>query len=469
MGDLTPAVAAILMALSGALSGFAVYWYCRFRRLLPLEVSLEELRRQAEKFRQFSVKKSREAKTLYGVAALTAQSTQAQSALAAMVSIIAKYLEADMVAFLLLDEATGELATQPGGYGLESAGLHYRVALSEDSPSSVRVFKSGQAFITGDAQKDISALSHDARLEKIHSLMAIPIKKDGHSIGVMRAGSFKRDYFTAEHLEMLSVVADEAAVIVETAVLNRKLAETAEQLGALNRIKDEFVSTVSHEFKTPLTTIKGFITVMLDGDTGKLTEQQMKFLSVARGAVSRLEQMVGELLDLSKLEGGLTMEIKPLSLEALLRASVEGHRPSAQAAGKALFYDIPGNLPLIKGDDNWLRLVVDNLISNALKFTRDGGSVRLSAVDKGDFIMVCVEDNGIGIHPDDREHIFDKFYRARNSAEISAPGTGLGLAIAKQVVAKHGGRIWFESELGRGTRFFFVVGCAARTEEVGRP
>src|SRR3989338_965634 len=141
MGELTPAVTAILMALAGALSAFAVYWYFIFRRVLPLEASLEELRRQAEQFREFSIKKSREAKTLYDVAALTAQATQAQSALSAMVAIIATYLEADVAAFLLLDEATRGLVTQPGGHGLEKEEQSYRIPLADGNSSSARGFK----------------------------------------------------------------------------------------------------------------------------------------------------------------------------------------------------------------------------------------------------------------------------------------------------------------------------------------
>src|SRR4029077_7939713 len=130
--------------------------------------------------------------------------------------------------------------------------------------------------------------------------------------GELRVGSFKREFFKKEHLELLTVIAGEAGIIVETAMLNKKLARTAEQLGALNRMKDDFVSMVSHEFKTPLTTMMGFITVMLDGETGELNEQQRKFLNVTNNAAKRLEYLVTELLDLSKLEAGAQMEMSPL-------------------------------------------------------------------------------------------------------------------------------------------------------------
>jgi signal transduction histidine kinase len=228
-------------------------------------------------------------------------------------------------------------------------------------------------------------------------------------------------------------------------------------------MKDEFVSTVSHEFKTPLTTITGFLSVMLDGETGPVNEQQMKFLQIAKAAARRLAGLVSDLLDLSRLEGGARMELHPLDLVELVGASVENHRPMAAEGDKRLLWTPPARLSKVLGDQRWLGLVVDNLVSNALKFTRPGGSVSVVARDKGEFLLVEISDDGIGIPPQDREKIFERFYRASNRTEVNASGTGLGLAIAREVVAKHGGKIWFDSELGRGTTFRFVV-PAAREE-----
>jgi len=241
-------------------------------------------------------------------------------------------------------------------------------------------------------------------------------------------------------------------------MLNRRLAETAEQLATLNRMKDEFVSTVSHEFKTPLTTITGFLSVMLDGETGPMNEQQMKFLQIAKSAAKRLSGLVSDLLDLSRLEGGAKMELHPLDLVELISQSVENHQPVAVEGGKTLVWNPPAaKLSAAAGDQRWLGLVVDNLVSNALKFTRPNGKVTVEARDKGEFLMVSVSDDGIGVPPQDREKIFERFYRASNRSEVNAPGTGLGLAIAREVVGKHGGKIWFDSEPGQGTVFRFVV------------
>ncbi|MBI3553986.1 MAG: GAF domain-containing sensor histidine kinase [Elusimicrobia bacterium] len=465
MSELSATATFVLLAVTAAFAAFAAYWYLRFERVLPLERQLRRLGEKAEGLRRFSIRKSREAKTLVDVAATVTHDRQTQSALGAVVAIIARYLEADMVAFLLADEATGELVVQPGAYGLASEELLYRVPLTDEASSSVRVFKNGESFLAGDAQNDPGTIARYARLWKIHSLMTVPIATESRTLGVLRVGSFKRDFFKKEHLDLLSVIAGETAVIVETAVLNRKLSRTAEQLGALNRMKDDFVSLVSHEFKTPLTTIMGFITVMLDGDTGELTDQQRKFLNVTKTAVKRLEYLVTELLDLSKLEAGAHMELRPLNLADLLRASVERQRGGAEIAGKTIICELPEAVPWAMGDERWLTLVVDNLLSNAVKFTRPGGRVNASLADKGDFVMVCVADDGLGIPAEDREHIFEKFYRARNAAQGGA-GTGLGLAIARDIVLKHGGKIWFESETGKGTKFCFVVSTSRQREAV---
>jgi signal transduction histidine kinase len=425
-----------------------------------LSATIEELNLTHDRL----IQKSREVKTLHDVAlTLSSRNSQAQSTLSAIVSIVAKSFSADLVAFLLLDERTAELVTQPGAYGVEGEEMLYRISLSRDEASSVRVFKSRQPFLSADAQNDPRVISHYARLWRVRSLMVIPLKLEDRCIGVVRVGSFQKDFFTQEHLALMTVIAEEAAVIVETAALNRRLSEVAEQLAALSRIKDDFVSTVSHEFKTPLTTINGFITVMLEGQTGPLTPEQAHFLTIVKGAAKRLAGLVSDLLDISKLEGGAQMDMKALDLGKLIEASLENHLPQARQAGKTVACDLAGGLPAVLGDERWLGLVIDNLLSNALKFTRPGGAVSLSVADKGDMLMVTVSDEGIGIHADDQGRIFEKFFRARNRSEISVSGTGLGLTISKEVVSKHGGKIWFESEIGKGSKFYFVLPIQKKT------
>jgi signal transduction histidine kinase len=403
------------------------------------------------------IEKAREVRTLHDVAeALVSRGAKTQS-LAAIVSIVAKYLQADLVAFLLFDEEAQELVTQPGAFGLQGDEQFYRMPLSRDDASSVRVYRTRQPFLTGDAQDDPNVIAQYVRLWKVHSLMVIPLLVEDRCIGVMRVGSFQKDYFSSEQVEMMTIISTEAAVIVETAILNRKLSDVAEQLAALNRMKSEFVSTVSHEFKTPLTSLSGFLHVLIGGETGPLSGQQMEFLKIAQAQVARLTSLVADLLDCSRLEANMEMERVAVALESVVRSSVANHSRLASEAGKTIAVELPSPVPEVLGDAKWLGLAVDNLISNAVKFTRPGGRVAVSLARQEKDVEICVADDGIGIHPDDQGRIFEKFFRARNRSEISAPGTGLGLTIVKEVVSRHGGRIWFESEMGKGTRFCFTL------------
>ncbi len=457
------ALAATALRSAAALGeGIARLSETRERLQGGLSAAMEELTQTHDRL----IRKSKEVKTLHDVAqAMVTRVGRDISSLGAIVAIVARALEADLVAFLILDEATGELVTQPGAFGIEGEEMLYRISLTETRSSSVRVFKTRKPFLAEDAQNDPGVIASYAQLWKVHSLLVVPLIVEDRVLGVMRVGSRRRNAFGDEALALVTVVAEEASILVETAMLNRRLSETAEQLAALNRMKDEFVSTVSHEFKTPLTTITGFLSVMLDGETGPINEQQVKFLQIAKAAAKRLAGLVSDLLDLSRLEGGAKMELRPLDLVELIGQSVENHQPAAAEGGKVLIWRAPANLARAVGDQRWLGLVVDNLLSNALKFTRPGGKVTVGARDKGEFLLVEVSDDGIGIPLQDREKIFERFYRASNRTEVNAPGTGLGLAIAREVVAKHGGKIWFESEADRGTTFRFVLPAARGAAE----
>ncbi|HEX4049231.1 MAG TPA: GAF domain-containing protein, partial [Elusimicrobiota bacterium] len=257
-----------------------------------LSAAMEELTQTHDRL----IRKSKEVKTLHDVAqAMVTRVGRDISSLGAIVAIVARALDADLVAFLILDEATGELVTQPGAFGLEGEELLYRIPLTESRSSSVRVFKTRKPFMSEDAQNDPGVIGSYARLWKVHSLLVVPLVVEDRVLGVMRVGSRRRGAFGGEALALVTVVAEEASILVETAMLNRRLSETAEQLAALNRMKDEFVSTVSHEFKTPLTTITGFLSVMLDGETGPINEQQVKFLQIAKAAAKRLAGLVSDL------------------------------------------------------------------------------------------------------------------------------------------------------------------------------
>jgi signal transduction histidine kinase len=237
------------------------------------------------------------------------------------------------------------------------------------------------------------------------------------------------------------------------------LSETAKELAQLNRLKDEFLSTVSHELKTPLTTIKGFVSVILSGDVGPLNEQQTNFLTVADQSVNRLTHLISDLLDLSRLNGKVEMEFSVISLKDLIRDSTSGMLIKAKEKNISLSSSVDKDLPPVYADVRWISQVVENLLINAIKYSGTGSRICVSGSTKGEVAVVCVEDNGPGIPAEEQKLIFDKFYRGKKSAS-QVPGTGLGLAISKSVVEKHGGKIWLESKPGAGSKFLFALPVA---------
>jgi signal transduction histidine kinase len=339
----------------------------------------------------------------------------------------------------------------------------YSIPVSNHASASVRTFLSRKPFISPDAQNDPDVLTRYAKLWEIHSLMIVPISLHDRIIGVMRVGSRRQDFFTPDQLEFLSIIADELAIIIEMFTLYENLSRTAQELAQLNRIKDEFLSTVSHELKTPLTTIKGFVSVILSGEVGPLNEQQFNFLTVTDQSVNRLTHLISNLLDLSRLNGKVEMEFQPVNLSELVRSSVSTMLLKARESDVALSNNVPKGLPPVHADTRWITQVIDNLIINAIKYSGRGAKVEVSGTDKGEAVVICVADNGPGIPPEEQKMVFEKFYRGKTSAN-QVPGTGLGLAISRSVVEKHGGKIWVESKVGKGSRFCFALPVAKNNE-----
>jgi len=226
----------------------------------------------------------------------------------------------------------------------------------------------------------------------------------------------------------------------------------------LERMKSNFLSVVSHELKTPLHSIKGFVDIILMGKTGEISETQRDFLNTVRTQTDHLQSLIQDLLEFSRLESG---QVK-LRLEAVSIAGVAGRvmdnlTPMADEKGVRLMTEVPPDFPLIEADRMRITQVITNLAHNAIKFTPKGGSVTVGAVDLGEQIRVSVSDTGIGIPPDEREKVFDRFYQVDSTTTRPYRGTGLGLTICKHIVEYHQGMIWAEGEEGKGSTFFFTL------------
>ncbi len=293
---------------------------------------------------------------------------------------------------------------------------------------------------------------------------------DGHSVQV-RAGTGGGKWLwlqlTATSIPDSSGRPEHVLVMVEDVTLVReaqdKLGEALESqrsanatLERLDRIKTEFLSIVSHEFRTALTGIQGFSELIRDG--GLEPDEVRAYGGYIFNDADRVNRLIGDMLDLDRMESGrMSIRTTDVDINEVLSDAIARADSSPTVEFKA---DLDPRLPIVVGDRDRLVQVVSNLVNNAVKYSPDGGTVTLSSRSDGGFALVSVTDTGVGIPPDEIGHVFERFRRVRSGAAQSIPGTGLGLTIVKQIVEMHGGKIWVESAVGHGSAFHFTLPLA---------
>ncbi len=252
-------------------------------------------------------------------------------------------------------------------------------------------------------------------------------------------------------------VVDDVGDYVGTVIVLRDVTTEHE----IAQMKNEFVSTVSHELRTPLTSIKGYVDLILDGDAGEINEIQQDFLSIVKENSDRLVQLINDMLDISRIESGrIHLKVEPLSITESIEGAVDTFRAVLAQTGRSIETAVPESLPLAAGDRDRIGQVLINLISNAVKYSPEGGGVTVGAHVKDGFVVVSVADEGLGISREDQKQLFTKFYRVDSAMTRDIGGTGLGLSICKSIIELLGGRVWVESTLGKGSTFYFSVPVA---------
>lgn len=265
----------------------------------------------------------------------------------------------------------------------------------------------------------------------------------------------------ADAFQAMSTRLDELYAGLEQKVAERtsQLQEANQELERASRLKSEFLTMISHEFRTPLTSIITFTELLLDSAAGQINPEQREYLTDVLDSSGRLLHMINDLLDLSRLEAGrMKLFCELISMRELVRDAEATVRPLAEKKGITLSASIPATLPLLHADGSRLMQVLLNLLGNAIKFTPEGGAVRVEAREVDGFAEIAVSDTGVGIAADDQPRIFEAF---RQAGKHRPEGSGLGLALAKSLVELHGGRIWLESQLGQGSTFRFTLPLAS--------
>jgi len=304
--------------------------------------------------------------------------------------------------------------------------------------------------------------------------LILPLIQADETIGYLCLGDHLTSGYTNRDIKALGTVSDELVIAIQNALavheiselnatLQQKVANATKELRSsnailrqLDKVKDEFISMASHQLRTPLTSVKGYISMVIEGDAGKITDSQKQLLDEAFTSSERMVHLINDFLNVSRIQTGkFIIDKSSVDLSKLVSEEVESLRPNATARNLRFVYKPPRKFPVMDIDEGKIRQVVMNFADNAIYYSHEGGVITISlSVDKND-ILFTVKDTGIGVPKHEREQLFSKFYRASNARVQRPDGTGVGIYLAKKVIDAHGGKVVFESVEGKGSTFGF--------------
>jgi len=389
---------------------------------------------------------------------------------------LAGAFHAKAIGLLIYNEKAGNFAVQNNsGFNIGSQKI-----FPEDKELNEMFIRQNKPVITEDIRR-LSRFDDNqtvALLKKLGVEILAPLNVKDKIIGLIALGAKESgDMYNDEDLKVLEVVGAQTAIAMENALLyketkdfsiklekevekaTRDLRKANAQLKKLDAAKSEFISIASHQLRTPLTVIKGYISMMLEGNFGGLTKPESESLEKVFESNERLIQLVENLLNISRIESGrLQFNYQQVDMNNMVASVKEELAANAKKKGLILQYKAPAKpVPTIKLDDEKIRQVVMNLMDNGIKYTKQG-SVTVKLEQKENKIQFCVTDSGMGIRPEDMGNLFKKFSRGSGTSLIHTEGTGLGLYVARMMIEAHHGRIWAESGgEGKGSKFCFEL------------
>lgn len=306
--------------------------------------------------------------------------------------------------------------------------------------------------------------------------VAVPLRHNNILVGIMCIGEHQSSRYSRKDLQVFKTAAGELVVGIQNALsvqevrdLNENLQQRVDaatkelrrsnaQLQRLDEVKDEFISMASHQLRTPLTSIKGYLSMMVDGDMGRVSPKQKDVLEEALTSSERMVRLIGDFLNVSRLQTGkFVIEKSPVDLAVLIGNEIDSLEQSAAGRGLKFRYKKPKKVPVISIDENKIQQVVMNFIDNAIYYSKEGDVITVTLSDLGDMLEFTVKDTGIGVPEEEQAGLFGKFFRASNARQQRPDGTGVGLFLAKKVVTDHGGEIIFSSREGKGSTFGFKL------------
>ncbi len=295
--------------------------------------------------------------------------------------------------------------------------------------------------------------------EGVECFITVPVRANGEVLGIFQLATRFARKFKPEEVNLLETIGNHMGVAVQKAQLYEETKRQAVELEKARQLQADFTAMIAHDLRSPLMSIMGAAEVILEEMFGSVNEEQKKWLSKIMVSGRSLIDLVSDFLDASKLEAGyIDINKAAVDLGALIQDSLENHLVLAQDKGVSLKHRGEPSLPSIQADSRRLEQVLGNLIGNAIKFTKHGGAIEIGAARlNGREVKVWVKDDGVGIAREELGYVFEKYRQCGNHKNIPYKGTGLGLVICKMIVEAHGGRIWAESEEGKGSTFSFSL------------
>jgi signal transduction histidine kinase len=316
---------------------------------------------------------------------------------------------------------------------------------------------------------------HMSRLMQSYKTeIIVPLLLSDQRIGYLCLGDKKSSNFNSRDVVILESVADELTIAIQNALaveeireLNatlqqritnatRELRTSNNMLRHLDKAKDEFVSMASHQLRTPLTSIKGYISMVIEGDAGKVSDMQKQLLNEAFISSERMVHLINDFLNVSRIQTGkFIIDRSPVDLSKIVEQEIDSLQSSAVARDLKYKYNKPKDFPILNVDEGKLRQVIMNFADNALYYSHENTVIEVDLVVEGKEIIYTVKDTGIGVPKAEQEHLFSKFFRATNAKVQRPDGTGVGLYLAKRIITGHGGKVVFKSVEGKGSTFGF--------------
>lgn len=462
--------ATALFALVGLVLLFCLYTVTKQREINLMRHELERREREREDVQS----------RLSELSALFQASTalQCQLRLDLILEIIVRRviatLNAQQASIMILDPVEGVLVTRVS-HGLDSEfarGAHAR--LGEGIAGWVAMRNEG--LLLGEKPPNAELGRHYKTERTISSALSLPLSLGDRVVGVLNVNRIRQsEPFRPEHLEVLRVFGDHIAAVIDRAEMmerlgsrTRELEEDVEKLAELNRMKDVFVATASHELKTPLSSVIAYAE-LLDDQEAKLTrEQSREFVGRLRGEAQRLLGLVDDILDLSRLESGkLALKTSAVSVNAIVTSAIETSTALARKYGVEVRTDLDETAPRLTIDEVRVRQVVVNLLVNGLKFSPRGSVVRVRTASDARFVRIEVTDDGPGLATETALHIFELFGQGASAEGEGRNGIGLGLHLVKRLTELHGGHVGVQSRPGEGSTFWVRLPVASAGVDEG--